>query len=737
MNLADEDKFVERLAYLDDQIASGAEIAIDTLHEEPDMANRLQGALECLQLLEQVWPRQPDTALPTMPRVFGRYHVVRELGQGGFGIVLLAEDLQLARDVAIKVQRPESLLSPDARKRFMREARASAPLKHPNLVTVYDSGEEGLWCWIASEVVQGPSLNRFLESLRAQSKLPAVQDAVMLLRELAEGVAHAHAHGVLHRDIKPANILLEPRCESPETLADYRAKLADFGLARSLESGSGETRTGARLGTPAYMAPEQVEGRQEQIGPATDVYGLGVLLHELLTGTPPFTGEFESDVLKQVLLGEPRSLRQARPEISRDLEAIVLKCLEKNPSRRYANVRALSNDLGRLLAGEPTAARPITTAHRALRWTRRHPGLCATIGTGFLAVIALVIAAQLSHENYRLAGYREVMLETEPSGARVVFVPLDLATGNPVEGGVIHAAHRSPIVQELEPGDYLVVAVSDDGRFHEVFRHVPRANVEIPELYNHHYFKELGNNRVLLPPVTLPEKSVSKGMALVEPRPTTVGGKSKSGGRPFFMDCTEVTYRQANATLKWMGMNSARGNVAQDTYAAVTPYDHALAVAEKMGKRLPFAYEYDAAVNRCLRADNWSAAVIPLHGFAPVGVPAGDITDTEIKIVGLRSNVAEWTCTRSQPYPGRFVANSTYLESRIARGGNLEVVNGTNVDALEIREKDASLRLLRYRTWPGVGFRCVRSERPSFIDTPTGVTSNKTHHHPTAAVTPQ
>jgi serine/threonine protein kinase len=716
-----DDRFAERLAVLDEQITSGSAIAAETLIEEPQLSSRLESALDCLQLLKQVWPRQQDTPRPTMPRVFGRYHTVRELGRGGFGIVFLAEDLQLARDVAIKVQRPESVLSPEARMRFLREARSSAPLKHPNLVTVYDSGEEGLWCWIASEVVHGPALNHFLTTQQEQAKLPAIRDALQLVRELSEGVAHAHTQGVLHRDIKPANILLEPRCESPDSLADYRAKLADFGLARSLESETVETCTGARLGTPAYMAPEQVEGHREQIGPATDVYGLGVLLHELLTGRPPFTGESESDVLKQVLLSEPRSLRKARPEISRDLEAVVFKCLEKNPARRYANARALATDLGRLLANEPTEARPITLPHRAFRTIRKHPALCVAI-TAMLCVGGLLATVnRLAAEKHRALGLRTVLIDTEPSGARVAFVPLDTLTGEPIPGGVVRSNHRSPITQELAPGDYLVVAVADDGRFHEVFRHIPRANSEIPELYRHHYFKELDGNMLRLSNIKLHDRKVTNGMALVKADAASLARDFKAGCRPFYMDCTEMTYGEANSLLQWFGMESAVGGKDGDSYAAVTSYDHATAVAEKLGMRLPFAYEYEAAAARCQPRSPTGkqlVAALKLPGFAPVGIPADDTTDTRLPIIGLRSNVAEWTASRKRPYEDFPITSATHFESRTVRGGNGNVVNRTNVDGMQILDQDTPLMLRRYQTWPGVGFRCVRSARPSFIDPP-------------------
>lgn len=713
-----DDRFAERLAVLDEQIVAGTVVASDTLLEEPDLSSRLEGALDCLQRLEQVWPRKQPSDLPAMPRVFGRYHVVRELGRGGFGIVFLAEDLQLARDVAIKVQRPESVLSPEARKRFLREARSSAPLKHANLVTVYDSGEEGLWCWIASEVVHGPSLSQYLLRLEAKSKLPAIFAAVQLVRELADGVAHAHTEGVLHRDIKPANILLEPRCKSPESLADYRAKLADFGLARSLESDTVETRTGARLGTPAYMAPEQAEGHKEQIGPATDVHGLGVLLHELLIGKPPFTGESESDVLKKILLDEPRSLRKARPEISRDLEAVVFKCLEKNPARRYSNARALADDLGRVLANEPTAARPITLPRRAVRWSRRHPATCIAIGAALLSGVALLVISDLARENYELLGYRNVYVITDPPGATVAYAPIDPATGEPIESAVIRQTELTPAITQLTPGDYLVVAALPDGRFHEVLRHVPKKDSWLPRQYWHFFWREKPDNTVQLARIEIPDRTATHGMVLIEDTAAKAENRPPAY-RPFYLDPVEVQFGFIHSLRL---DNLAADGQRTPIYAAEICFDEALNYAENRGARLPSEAEFEIALARCRPPSELPpSTAASVNGYGPVGVPENDQTDTVPPVLGLRSNVAEWTMGRNPQeftFGGR--RSSIAFDMRTIRGGTRGMVGTRDTVTTDIREQEEPVSRIRYSVNPGVGFRCARSARPRLIDVPAG-----------------
>ena len=321
----------------------------------------------------------------------GRFRIVRELGRGGLGIVYLAYDPKLARQVAIEGSAPESLLSTDLRRRFLREAEAAARLNHPNLVSVYEADEEENVCFIVAEFCPGPTLSGWLKA--RQAPVPLLL-AARMVQQLAEAVQHAHAHGVLHRDIKPSNVLLtkpivrETDCPAdPESLSP---KLTDFGMAKLLEREGDETRSGVLVGTPAYMAPEQAQGRVHELDSRTDVYGLGAILYECLTGQRVFETQSDIEALRRVLFEEAPSPRRLRPSIPRDLEAICLKCLDKQPTSRYQTAQHLAEDLGRFLAGEPTQARPSNAAGQLWKWARRRPAIASLVSVVLLATITLL-----------------------------------------------------------------------------------------------------------------------------------------------------------------------------------------------------------------------------------------------------------------------------------------------------------------------------------------------------------
>ncbi len=329
-------------------------------------------------------------------RQLGRFSIVRELGRGGFAVVFLAVDPVLNRQVALKVPRPEVLLSEGVHLRFDREAQAVARLTHPNLIPLFEVGSTGAITYIVSAYCAGPSLAQYLQE---QGGRLEQREAARLVEQLAGAAHYAHTQGVLHRDIKPGNVLLEPAATSatgPLTAEDtdvlpYVPKLVDFGLAR-LEGGDrDQSRTGVALGTPGYMAPEQAEGRAAAMGPATDVYGLGALLYEALTGNKPFASSSEAETLRRVLLDDPPRPRATLRTLSRDLEAICLRCLEKRPGDRYASARELADDLHRFLAGEATHARPLGVLARAGRWARRRPTAAALVGVSCATAVALTL----------------------------------------------------------------------------------------------------------------------------------------------------------------------------------------------------------------------------------------------------------------------------------------------------------------------------------------------------------
>jgi WD40 repeat protein len=412
------DQFAELLAAYDEALAAGSAAAPPTETSLcRQVAARLERSRACLDRLEEMWPRAPG-AVPQEPAVaqgdegpfptsvgravqLGRFRIVRELGRGGCGIVFLAFDPTLRRHVALKMPRPEASLTREARQRFLREAQAAAVLDHPNLVPVYETGELGPIGYIVSAYCPGPTLAAWL---KARSEPVGAQEAVQLVLALAEGVEHAHSRGVLHRDLKPGNVLLQkdeggrmkdesrPDASSLSSVilhpSSFVPKITDFGMAKFVEGEGDETRSGTVLGTPRYMAPEQVEARRREIGPATDVYALGAILYEVLTGRPPLQAETDLATLRLVLSAEPVPLRRLRPEVSRDLEAVCRKCLEKDPRRRYPTAAALAEDLRRLLAGDSTLARPAGVMTHVRKQVRRHRAA--------LAGVVLVLATVLS-----------------------------------------------------------------------------------------------------------------------------------------------------------------------------------------------------------------------------------------------------------------------------------------------------------------------------------------------------
>ncbi len=390
-------EFVDQLVAYDAQLAAGDTRAPSTggaAGTSSEALARLNRAKNCVLLLECVWPRATarDAVDLACPTTIGRFRIARELGRGGFGIVYLARDERLGREIALKVQRPETIISPSLRERFLREAKAAARLEHPGIAGVHEVGEEGFQIWIASEYVPGGSLAAWQRS--CSSPLPP-RDVATFLVSLAEAIEYAHRQGVLHRDLKPNNVLVQTVGgeSTSQPLSSLTPKVIDFGLARIDETPGQQTRTGALIGTPPYMAPEQATGRVREIGAATDVYGLGTILYELLTGQPAFQGQNDVQTLRHVVEDDPVRPGRLRAGLPADLEAICLKCLEKKPDARYASCAALADDLRRFLAGEPTCARPAGPIERLFKWSTRRPAMAALAVVSIAASVALVVAA--------------------------------------------------------------------------------------------------------------------------------------------------------------------------------------------------------------------------------------------------------------------------------------------------------------------------------------------------------
>lgn len=332
----------------------------------------------------------PSSAIETV-RYFGDYELLEQIGRGGMGIVYKARQISLNRTVALKMIAAGEFASPSAVQRFHIEAEAAAKLDHPNIVPIYEIGVHRSQHYFSMKFVEGNSLSaeirhgKFHFNAENVGQNKSVErerqsEVARLMTRVAHSVHYAHQHGVLHRDLKPSNIMVD---------AAGQPHLTDFGLAKILEDELGITRSAERMGTPSYMSPEQAAGRP--LTTATDVYSLGAILYELLTGGPPFLGPSAMEVLQQLAGQEPVPPQSLNPTVNRDVTTICLKCLEKDPAKRYASAEHLADDLVRFLANEPIQARPITRRERVWRWCERKPALAGTLAS-LLLVFALGLA---------------------------------------------------------------------------------------------------------------------------------------------------------------------------------------------------------------------------------------------------------------------------------------------------------------------------------------------------------
>jgi tetratricopeptide (TPR) repeat protein len=446
-----------RRAYLDEACGTDADLRrrVETLlaaHERADallgpsdppattIGDRATGAIEATNLHQTVdHASSPVDAATTVPggngdglargsvvRYFGDYEILRELGRGGMGVVYEARQVSLNRPVALKMVRAGHLAGDDELRRFRNEAEAVALLDHPGIVPVYEVGEHDGQHFFSMKLVPGGSLVPVLDRYRNDPIAAAT-----LVAEAAEAVAHAHARGILHRDLKPANLLVDEHGHPHVT---------DFGLAKKVEGDAEFTQSGAILGTPAYMSPEQATGRRGSITTATDVYGLGALLYALLTGQGPFGGDSVVETIDAVRNLPPQPPRKVNSTVPRDLETICLKCLEKDPHRRYPTAQALADDLHAWLESRPIAARRVGTLERARLWCKRRPAVAALSALVALALVGgtwAVVAvqaranAELTRANKSLRQQRQIAGRREQQAIQGVSRFCDAITRNP------------------------------------------------------------------------------------------------------------------------------------------------------------------------------------------------------------------------------------------------------------------------------------------------------------------
>ncbi len=336
--------------------------------------------------------QEPDS------RLFGDYRLLAEIASGGMGVVFKARQLSLNRLVALKMIRAGRLATDSELQRFRTEAEAAANLDHPNIVPIYEIGQHHGQHYFSMKLVEGKDLASELSG----RPLP-LRRAAQMLATVARAVHHAHQRGVLHRDLKPSNILLDE---------EGQPHLTDFGLAKIIESDRDLTQTSVIMGTISYMPPEQASGKSKQITTSGDIYSLGAILYETLTGRAPFQGVDSVQILRQVIECEPLHPHSLNPQVDRDLETICLKCLEKSPSQRYATAAEVANDLDRWLRHEPITARPPSLGERAAKWVRRHPVPTGLIAAVCASLVLGLLAARLWHES-GTAKLRSTLLNAE------------------------------------------------------------------------------------------------------------------------------------------------------------------------------------------------------------------------------------------------------------------------------------------------------------------------------------
>ena len=651
-------------------------------------------------------------------RTFSHYELLELIGEGQFGTVWRANDQRLDRIVALKLPH---LADFDEKRQalFLREARAAATLEHAHIVQVYGVERDGDQLGIVSQFIEGKTLLQMLQIQR-----PSFEESARIVVCIADAVHHAHEAGVIHRDIKPSNILMD---------LDGEPHVSDFGLAKWSGDQTMLTSPGIVLGTPAYMSPEQARGDSHLVDRRSDVYSLGVLLYELLTGKPPFEGN-STLLLHQIQSQDPRAPRTFDKTIPLDLETICLKCLAKSPDDRYSSARELKGDVLRFLGGEPVLARPISSLERGLSWARRNR---ITTSLAAVSILSSFVAVGLGASLVLSSNSRQptaisspvvpaavqpinVTLNTEPEGATVVFYPIDAATGEPILAKAVRPTEKSPVTVPLLSGDYLVVAALDDGRFHEVYRCVPREVGMEQRTYFHCSWRTTSSESISLFPVKIPTSDDESNMSLLA-NGKVVGESLKTRLiNPFLLDQREVTIGEFTSKYNNRLPPSLNGRrellLSLDLPIPGLFFDEALAYAELSGKRLPTAMEYEfAATNGWTTLFPWGDTEPPSEAWHLTA--RGNEFDKTLSgspVYGLFSNASEFVYSgglRTNGEPTiRFLLIAPDIVGPIVRGGPIST--DTNTD--DLKSQGAYWRMNAARTLlsPFVGFRCAKSKTP-------------------------
>jgi serine/threonine-protein kinase len=610
----------------------------------------------------------------------GDFELCEWLGSGSMGEVWKAWDPRLQRSVVVKLPHTEHLTEAYLL-RFLREGRATAQLRHANLTAVYEVDRAGDTPYIAFEYIDGENLREYCERSKLTDTAPTksvgcgltVHAIANLCAEIAEAVHHAHEQGIIHRDLKPANIIID-RSNRPHVI--------DFGLAKLSTDDRALTFHGELLGTPAYMSPEQALGQSGSLDRRTDVYSLGVVLYELLSGQCPFAGEINS-IIHKIICVEPPAVRKLNPKIPRDLETICIKALEKERNRRYATLQEMAVDLRRFIRGEPILARRAGLMKRSLRLVRSHSGVAATLVAMALVIsISGAVVYSLAAKVHRLQGYRPVRVETTPPGARVAIVRLNDATGepNPDGSGITRPHGSTPLNLSLKPGNYLIEAVlqheNEETAFTERYRTIPAAGRTTDEMRRENRANGREEDTFYF---SLDVDSTTAGTRKMLAVPISDRLRHENPLLP------KLLYVDTNETRP---KNPLRGTKRYLSFTAAV-FD-----AQQSGNRIASAAEYEAI----------QVAALNNEIFEPTsGKPA--------QIVDLFGGAAEWTTTKYQLIAaGRaeFVTPVTDYRMLAGYGDPDELPSLTQI---EDNKLIASTKLYS----ASIGFRGVRSGAPRFV----------------------
>jgi serine/threonine protein kinase/formylglycine-generating enzyme required for sulfatase activity len=699
-------------------------------------------------------PTQVESA-PVVPG----FELRGKLGEGGMGVVYRAWQLNLNREVAIKVLPPALAANPGHLTRFRNEAELAGKLTDSHLLPVYDIREVQGVPIIVMPLIDGGDLGRLLKdrlALKRGQSSPgahpwaALDDSAYLtkilplLDQLVAAVTTLHQAGVVHRDIKPSNVLIDER---------GNAWLSDFGLARLQDQSLG-TLPGHIIGTRAFSSPEQTRG-DESLDLRTDLFSVGATLYQALTLELPFgkTGAREDSP-------PPNLPSRLQPRLSGDFDAVLLKTLETDRFQRYESAVLMQDDWLRVRKGQQPAVRLLGPARRWLRAARRHPGgvLAGLLITALALTLSVLLfrpphnpevsipgvanapeSGSVSVKPTETAQTRQVRLETEPPNARVVLVPIHRHTGLYLPDQAIRPADKTPLTVTAPPGEYLIVAQIEGHGFHEVFRTVPRPKQVGWNGTLHSMWMEQPDGTVDLPAIVIPPLDITKGMAAFQGGEFIMGDRQVPGVTlhkvniaPYYLDATEVTIGAYRKMITQYA-EKRKEKLPPDSHAATwVTFDQAVHYAERIGKRLPDEAEYEfAATAGGTKQFPWGedAGKITAWPIGPVGQPDYDRTATDPPVYGLFSNVAEWTTSRIYPYPGtdpgaveKFYSpeiQAVFQGARIVRGGPYSVVRGnpdpTGNDKAEIWDPRFVHGINRDQSHPGLGFRCARSARPRFL----------------------